>query len=317
MGGVSLMNELNGVVKINERNTKPELDIFLSTDNNYIPYCGVCIYSIHENNKDKDLRFHILTNNVSSDNLSKIKEVGAQVFVYDIDKSYFSALKETERFPLSIYYRVIAPRIVSGDVSKILYLDCDILCDGDLSKLILLNMRGKIIAATFEMDTKDVDRSVFDKLKSRMYFNSGVLLIDNDKWVSNNIERLFMEELSNGDYCYPDQDSLNIIFDGDVLPLDDEFNFIPKNNVGDKSKRPIFIHYAGSTKPWSKAAIPNSYVNMYKRYYQSSPWANTPYKEPSSDRELVKYGICLLMSFSFLKAAPFLFRGLFGMLRLR
>jgi len=314
-GWFLLMNGINSFIKINERSTLPELDIFLSTDGNYIPYCGVCIYSIHHNNKSKDLRFHILTKHVSADDISKIEEIGAQVFVYDIDDSYFLELKTSERFPISIYYRVIAPRIVSSESSKILYLDCDILCDGDISNLINLDMGEKIMAAAFEDDIKDVDENLFKKLNSKKYFNSGVLLIDNKKWISNNVEKKFMDELSTGDYCYPDQDSLNVIFDGDVFPLSNDFNFIPKNSGSVKKNKPVLIHYAGSTKPWSKAAMPSYHVNLYKKYFQSSPWRYTPYKEPSNDREYIKYGVCLLMRFSLLKGTLFLCRGFYKTLR--
>ena len=48
-------------------------NILCATDDNYVPYCGIMLTSLFENNKEADINVYILTENLNDINKEKIK----------------------------------------------------------------------------------------------------------------------------------------------------------------------------------------------------------------------------------------------------
>ncbi|EAS6016775.1 glycosyltransferase family 8 protein, partial [Salmonella enterica] len=122
------------------------LDIALCFDHGFIMPAGVAIYSIIENNKDIDLHFHLLISGVSEYDLLpflELKQPNVSITAYHINNN-FDINPETLilGIPLSTCLRFLIPDVVNKGISKILYLDCDIICHGSLSELIDINLEG-------------------------------------------------------------------------------------------------------------------------------------------------------------------------------
>ncbi len=58
--------------------------------------------------------------------------------------------------PLSTCLRFLIPDVVNKGISKILYLDCDIICHGSLSELIDINLEGEIAGVI--LDSPDMQK---------------------------------------------------------------------------------------------------------------------------------------------------------------
>lgn len=50
----------------------------------------------------------------------------------------------------------LIPDVVNKEISKILYLDCDIICHGSLSELIDINLEGEIAGVI--LDSPDMQK---------------------------------------------------------------------------------------------------------------------------------------------------------------
>ena len=112
------------------------------------------------------------------------------------------------------------------------------------------------------------------------YFNSGVIVIDLDRWRKRNIEeKLFVFIRNNPDKLWvADQDPLNVILIGECVPLAQKYNFTPALTNPHREKDPIIVHFSGGTKPWYLlSALPHR--EDYIKYANMTPWKNEKYRK--------------------------------------
>lgn len=171
-------------------------------------------------------------------------------------------------------------RLAIGDLlpglSRVIYLDIDILVRAELSALFDADLRGKTLGAVPDALAKHARENhlvignselslqiPFDvycervlALEDKPYFNAGVLVIDLDQWRSNNIKEqciAFYEK--NPLLLFTDQDALNHICKNEVCYIDKEWNYSPwLQNLASLSPQDMkekIIHFAGPDKPWS------------------------------------------------------------------
>jgi len=100
------------------------------------------------------------------------------------------------------------------------YLDCDIVCNGDISSLLTIDMDDYTIAAVHDKGMNKDYMRYLGLRDDKRYFNSGVMLINTQAWVKNNVMKKFFDIIQLRKYKYPDQDCLNIILDQEVFFLD-------------------------------------------------------------------------------------------------
>ncbi|WP_222987530.1 glycosyltransferase [Psittacicella hinzii] len=138
-----------------------------------------------------------------------------------------------------IYLRLYLPRL--GYHGRVLYLDLDLLCLGDLEALYNYDLQGKSLGAVTDINNhlqRFNSKTFFDERfslalqqagfgESKDYFNSGVLLIDLDAleargnpWVTR-----LNEIFSKGVFLH-DQDFLNEIHLEDRVKLPVKYNYL-------------------------------------------------------------------------------------------
>lgn len=308
------MNTVN-VIKSEHSLWKPKqhdaaIDILLTADKQYLPYCGVCIYSIINNNKDLKINFHIITQAMVDRAFTEQPGSNVSLTVYLIDDASLAGLQTHDFFPVSIYYRILAPEILGHEAKRILYLDCDILCDGDITALITLDMGTNIVAAVKDAGINEAYLTQLN-LKKGEYFNSGVMLINTALWLDKGITTTFFEKINSKKYLYPDQDCLNEILKGETLSLDNAYNYIPKNRS--TTKKPVFIHYAGQTKPWSISIDESGYNKKYLDLYRNTPWKSLPLLPPKKPFEAYHYSRKLLSQKKLLQSLYWFTQAMYGM----
>ena len=112
---------------------------------------------------------------------------------------------------------------------------------------------------------------VFNRLemKSNIYFNAGVMVIDVDKWRTNNIQNSLIDLMItiHEKVDFWDQDIMNCFYDGKYLEISKYLNFKDTDfNYKVDTRSVIFLHYAGSNKPWTIPGI----VNTSTKYFHDS-----------------------------------------------
>lgn len=269
------------------------MKIALCTDNKYAMPCGTCICSIFENCKGEDLEVIVLTAGLNPSESSKFKSLGAQyhkrISIMTIEDNMFAGLHVSERFPISIYYRFLLPQILKND-SKVLYLDCDIIVNQNLSKLWDYDISNYACAAVENQSSDDIRNQNRIGVYST-YLNSGVLLMNLDCWRTNHIAAKLTDYMAcHLDNWYPDQDALNVILQSQVLFLPYTYNFQDlwygrKDELflhKDKWEQidlyrdnPVIIHFCNKVKPWHDEST-HPYANKFLAFKKMTPWSDCP-----------------------------------------
>lgn len=287
-------------------NLNADIHILFTTDKRYLTYCGVCIFSIIDKNPALNITFHLFTDEYNDLFPASFftHYPNVSVVMYLLNNAVFDGLQVYDFYTRSIYYRIVASNILHEQVSQLLYLDCDIVCDGNIAPLLAIDMADYTIAAVQDKGMNSDYLTYLGLSKEKKYFNSGVMLINTQAWVDHDVTAEFFVKIKDKKYTFPDQDCLNIILDNEVYFIEPEFNFIPKNKSTNKA--PVFIHYAGQTKPWSVSIDESGYNKKYIDMYNRSPWKDVPLELPKKAFESYHYAKKLLMKKRLIQAAYWL-----------
>lgn len=268
------------------------IPIFLSSDNNYAPFVAITIASICDNTKSF-CNFYVLDSGITEENKEKIcslkerfKNFSIEFITIDLEK-YFKDFKGFCHISKAMYARFLIPDIKTS-LNKAIYLDVDILVIGDILKLYeesLNNYTIGAVAETFPEQIWDIRRREMFLSGGHRYFNSGVLLIDCQKWRQ---EDLLKKIITLGEQIvewliYGDQDILNKFFNNNYKCLPDIYNTTSGICSGyDAPKDTIICHYVGPAKPWHyykkrKKMMPC--LADYWKYAKMTPFYNELKKE--------------------------------------
>lgn len=102
---------------------------------------------------------------------------------------------QNSNWNLSIYYRAIAPYVLHGKIKRALYLDADILCLGNLNDLFIMNLPSVVGVVEDGLGRKSKKKLLLGLgiPSHENYFNSGVMLIDIDRYVEEDILTKFID----------------------------------------------------------------------------------------------------------------------------
>lgn len=265
-----------------ERSVTPrEIPIFFTTDDAYVPYLDVAVSSLVANaSRDYTYRIVILNTGIRQDNIDLIKRnetAGFTVDFVDISgqvKDIQDRLRNVYHFSVVTYYRLFIASMFP-QYRKIIYLDCDLVVLGDISKLYHTDLGDNIIAACPEMFVRTTPefRLYAEKalgVSPDGYVNAGVLVVDLEQFRKHKIEEKFIELITRYDFDLldPDQAYLNYLCDGKILTLRNGWNKepMPIPCEGDLN----IVHYALYKKPWQYDDVP--YGEYFWKYAEKSPF---------------------------------------------
>ena len=268
---------------------KNPINICLSFDEKYAQHAAVTMVSLMKN-CSRNIQFYIIDSEPSgiTESRSKIVKLvemyGAKISFRTIDLSVFKGFpvwKPMQDSPNKYvpYYRLCLADLLP-EIERIIYLDTDIVVQGDIAKLYDLEFaKDQFIAGVNDMDSEELK----EKISTSAYINSGVILFDlatirriklNVVEESIKILQNFRERIS----LNIDQDLINIIFNDHIRLLDISWNAQSvgtprgfKLGYDDKSIEKNIIHFIASHKPWM-FNCKSGYQHLYFRYLSYTPW---------------------------------------------
>lgn len=238
-----------------------EIPVFFSTDDNYIPYLDVAVRSLIANaSKEYNYRIIVLNTGLKADNIEKVKQnerCGFTIDFIDISESVKgikSRFKNVYHFSIVTYYRLFIASLFP-QYEKILYLDCDLVILGDISKLYNTELGDNILGAAPEQYVQNTAEfrsyaQIALGVDPDAYVNAGVLVINLKEFRNNNIEEKFIELITKYDFDLldPDQAYLNYLCQNKIHILPNGWNKEPMSLPCEGEKN--IVHYALYKKPW-------------------------------------------------------------------
>ena len=254
-----------------------EINICISTDDNYSKYAGVVIASILANaNQDDDIHVYVLDGGIKIENKEKIASLTnirkCKINFVEIDESLFEPYKKVKthaHITLATYFRLKLASLLP-EVKRIAYFDCDMVVNSSLKPLFEFDFGENVIAGVTDI------ANAAHKKNDLSYVNAGMIVMDLEKIRAQNIEEQFLQyTLENAEkITVGDQEIINDVLKGKIKVLDKDWNVQTSNfvNRSSYSNNPKVIHYVSKQKPW----IYGNW-NYYKKYYyenlQLTPWA--------------------------------------------
>lgn len=277
------------------------IHIACNIDNNYIMQCCTTLESIMYNNKNEQITFHIIAFQLSDEakNMitNEVKKYHQTVFFYQYTPSATLPTFTSAHISLAAYLRLFVADIIPENIHKIIYLDCDIIVNGEIRGLWDINIAEYAVAAVEDMWSGKL--CYYERLNYSSkftYFNSGVLLINLDVWRSSHIGQVSMEYAIKhaSSLIFNDQDILNALLHDKKLLIPFRWNvqdgFLRrKRRIRPQAipalladlKHPIIIHYTGHRKPWLYLCQ-SPYQGLYLKYQDMTDWKGIRPKIPMS-----------------------------------
>lgn len=245
---------------VNLKNNKV-IPIFFATDDNYVPFLDVAIRSLIKNaSTEYKYKIIVLNTGLKEENTSKIKVLENENFEISFDdisnavEDLKNKLPNIYHFGLATYYRLFIETIYP-EYDKILYLDCDIVVTGDISKLYFIDVENNLLAGVVEQFIlRTPEFSTYTKeavgVDAENYINAGIMIMNLKEFRKSKIEEKFTYLINkyNFDVIDPDQAYLNFLCKGRIKYLDISWNRTPIEDLNCTELN--IVHYALYKKPW-------------------------------------------------------------------
>jgi lipopolysaccharide biosynthesis glycosyltransferase len=184
-------------------------------------------------------------------------------------------------------------------VSRVIWLDCDMLVQADLGELWDRPFMGSVVMAVQDSLVPFVSSrfgvSGYDELgiaAGAPYFNAGMMVIDLAAWRAADISKRALDHLRKLGHrvFFWDQEALNAVLAGKWQQLEPRWNWsanldrLSAASAGgeDKPARARIVHFNGNIKPWRVNAGGNL-DSAYFRVVDETSWSGwRPGKSPRS-----------------------------------
>ena len=265
------------------------INVVFASDKGYCAHLSVAMCSLFENNKGARFDVYIISGDMDKTSWHKLERLtgryGHRLIGVKIADHECEGLVTTYHFTKANYYRMfIADKL--ANVSKILYLDADIVVNGSIEDLYSTNIDDYYLAAVINPGFdrhKDLEMS-----EESRYFNSGVMLLNLAKWRLDHIRERAVALIRRKPWAmqFVDQCAINSVVNGRWKDLHPKFNLqgcfletragtysalFPINDLEMALSHPIIIHYSGSVKPWHFRCN-HIYRSLYWKYLRKTPF---------------------------------------------
>ncbi|ADY51602.1 glycosyl transferase family 8 [Pseudopedobacter saltans DSM 12145] len=287
------------------------ITLVVACDNHYLIMLSALLKSIELNHtRPEHIDVWIIDDDVTKANKAKLEKSLAADFMTinwingkSVIPQGMSLPLDKNTYPLNIFMRLFIPYFLPATVKKALYLDVDMLVLTDISELWNTDIGDNIAGAVTDSICKTVNVGIKNYKDlgldgSENYFNSGLLLMDLEKWVKNNVSQKVITCVNeNRDFAtFSDQYGLNVVLHKQWAHIDPLWNYYSN---GDYPK-PHLIHFFHRKPFYSTYNYNKDYQKLFYEYLNQTEWKNAkPVNEFS--RYLVKVG-------NILEKIPLLFR---------
>ncbi len=269
-----------------------QIHVVYCFDRAYQQHFGASVTSLLLNlgGSGSDLVVHVVTDETGAglrrniDRLAGAFQAGIELHLVPPDKLRRLAGLTLSNSAIShlspaAYYRVLLPNILTSDIDRVVYLDCDTIILSDIRPLFETDLGSAALGAVLDRGSA----TMAPKRGLDRYINTGVLLMSLDIWRDEALsERCLAFATHNPEKIkYGDQCAINFVCRDLIHVLDRRWNgFVSPNIPPDEVAEAAILHYITPDKPWH-AWYENSLSALYWRYLDVSPWSGAVPEQPS------------------------------------
>lgn len=180
-------------------------------------------------------------------------------------------------FPLNVYVRLFIPFFIPQHLTRVVYLDVDMIAHQDITALWTIDLGDKLLGAV--RDRAELISSSWGGYQNYRelglhpqtpIFNSGLLVIDPIRWRKQHItERVLTCLAQNAKYAvFADQYGLNVVLANQWFELDRRWNAYAQSDEAD----PYVIHFTGTKPIYRTYTFNKAYQEEFFSYLNQTAW---------------------------------------------
>jgi lipopolysaccharide biosynthesis glycosyltransferase len=307
---------------------------------------GMTLYSALANLQPRDTNVYVLDMGISAANRRRVlhtlqfAEGNVQVQWVKPDLTALRAVPASQR---AAYARLLIPDIVGQHVEKAIYLDSDVIVEGNLHDLWEMDITDWLLGAVQDYATPYASSAGVLGGKYKQFglaadspcFNSGVMLINLAKWRQENLlaQVVANQPWSYSDLHFTDQDGFNVVAAGKWQMLDPHWNVAisllgqyghwldlspaARRAAQDELLKNALVLHFTTKKPW-RLSYNDQMKTRFDQYLQKSGWFNAiEYLQYVGARSAVTFARRYLLGHISVKTKKRLWQPLAGTLRLK
>jgi lipopolysaccharide biosynthesis glycosyltransferase len=253
-----------------------------AADENYAMPLAVTVYSASLNLKSKQtIELFVIDGGIKESTKFRIKKSLASESItiswVQPTEKLFDKLPMTDTLTTATYYRLLIAQLIPTHFHKAIYLDTDVVVKGNLSQLWNIDIGDNYVLAV-----QDICQRSFK------YFNSGVLVINLEKWRTENIGSRVIEyiEQNRDSIRWLDQDGLNGVLAEKWGELDPRWNQMhaihecsswtespyAEDVYNDVLHNPYILHFTTPPKPWQRGCQ-HPCQDLFFQYLDMTDWS--------------------------------------------
>ena len=262
------------------------MNILVTLDKNYLPPLKVMLFSMYTNNPKTSFDIYVMHDSLTKKDISELNQTASKfnskIIDVKIEESQFSKAPVLLHYTKAMYFRLLAQHYLPKKLTRIIYIDPDILVLNKLDDLYNTNIDKYYYAAAYHklFSSKTLNKIRLYPYKIKNYYNSGVLLLNLKllrKHVSQKLIFDFVEK-NKSKLIMPDQDVLNSLFAKKIKLIDEAlYNYDARHyrvylmlsngkfDLGEVINKTVLLHFCGKSKPWHPK-YKGKFSLLYKHY---------------------------------------------------
>nr|QGT50862.1 universal stress protein A [uncultured Elusimicrobia bacterium] len=261
-----------------------KIDLLFACDENYAPYAGVVLRSVWKNrNLGESFRVWFISDGISEQTRVWLKNTFVQMEIsfLTLPSSFMAdAPIHNKHLSRAAYARLAMGSVLPKSVTRVIYMDCDVLVRHSLADLWSLDLQDKTLAGVEDWGIfLWRKQGLFVFPAGEHYVSSGLLLVNVDRWRELDCEKRCLAWLSKhaDEIRFEDQDVLNGALMGEIALLPARWDVVlhlSKHELAAKGApaewaealdNPYIIHFASFNKPWREECS-LSYAAAFQAY---------------------------------------------------
>lgn len=279
------------------------IDIVVASDSNYLHLVSICAASFFETNPGEMLHLHLLSNGIKESELNALKAIvekhGSIFSVYPIeDLRQRLSVDVPHTISVTTYARLFAGTILPKGLDKVLYIDCDIMFNGEIKDLSEIDLGNCLVGGVLDPLISRTYKKEIHIPQNEPYINAGVLLISLNRWRCENLEQKFIDYLvaNGGKVHHHDQGIINAVCAGRKKILPPQFNvmansicypwkslhkintpFYSHDEYTKGISHPSIIHFTGAIwgRPWVRGCT-HPYATKFLEFKGKTIYKDIP-----------------------------------------
>jgi lipopolysaccharide biosynthesis glycosyltransferase len=267
------------------------INIVAACDSNYAQHLSVMLASLLDCNPGERFRVFVLTS-APPDALERVRASctghDCEIVPVEIDPRRLAGVPIFGHVTPAGYYRLLLGEVLPQDVSRVLYVDSDIVVAGSIAGLWSLELGSNVIGAVPDEGYPSGGPAKLGLAEADRYFNSGLILIDLERWRREGTGEaaLAFARSEPQRITWWDQCALNFVLRGRWMVLDRKWNLqthaigeftgwevVPSEEGRQRLRDAAVIHFTTHSKPWLyRCGHPAK--ARYWHYLRRTPWRN-------------------------------------------